>query len=310
MRTSILLPTVLALASNALASYDPNATGADYSTLTPDSSPIGDINPTGTYGIHVETFAADSKLLKRGYASLPHKKAHAKVKSKAKAKAKAKPKAKSKSSSKKSHKKNKKGSKKDAVVTQIGDGQIQVGTATTTNAIPAQTVVYNTEQVVTQIGDGQLQFPASQVQVITTPTPTVVIQTTTAVAATEYTDGQVEVLAEEESSVDDDDGTGVYVGCYEDDTLAITFSDGIMYDASGRVGAIVSNHQLQFDGPPPQSGSLYAAGWNIDDEGYLNLGDQDVFWQCAQDDYFKLYDDQLYDTCSQVMIKMVDLISC
>ncbi|ODV87449.1 hypothetical protein CANARDRAFT_26844 [[Candida] arabinofermentans NRRL YB-2248] len=98
--------------------------------------------------------------------------------------------------------------------------------------------------------------------------------------------------------------------CGVDGNLAVTLTDGILYDASGRVGSIVSNYQFQFDGPPPQSGYIYAAGWSIDEDGYLALGDSTEFFECLSGDFYNLYYDSVGDQCSPVEILMVELVDC
>ncbi|GME92579.1 unnamed protein product [Ambrosiozyma monospora] len=64
---NLALLSILSLLGPALADWDPNTKGADYHTLTPDSSPKGDTNPTGTYGIALQTFDSNYMLFKRGF---------------------------------------------------------------------------------------------------------------------------------------------------------------------------------------------------------------------------------------------------
>ena len=95
-----------------------------------------------------------------------------------------------------------------------------------------------------------------------------------------------------------------------DATLEMSIKDGILTDDKGRVGSIVANRQFQFDGPPPQAGALYAAGWSITPDGNLALGDQDVFYQCLSGDFYNLYDESIAAQCHPVYLQAIDLVSC
>ncbi|KAG0691413.1 hypothetical protein C6P40_000030 [Pichia californica] len=203
----------------------------------------------------------------------------------------------------------------DAVVTQIGDGQIQATTSTATTAaavvtqigdgqIQATTSTATTaDAVVTQIGDGQIQATTST--------------ETTADVATQIGDGQVQAsttLSTVTSSTSSDapaptDDSGYPVSCLTNSSLAMTLSGSILTDANGRVGSIVANRQFQFDGPPPQAGALYAAGWSIDD-GNLAIGNTSVFYQCLSGNFYNLYDENIGSECYPVYLKVIDLIKC
>ncbi|ODV86950.1 hypothetical protein CANARDRAFT_191678, partial [[Candida] arabinofermentans NRRL YB-2248] len=92
-----------------------------------------------------------------------------------------------------------------------------------------------------------------------------------------------------------------------EDILVMNISGGLLYDSFGSLGAIVSNHQFQFDGPPPQAGALYAAGWSVTDDEYLALGSQEEFYGCPQEDsdgttYYKIYDSQIQSYCIPVYL--------
>ncbi|OWB60322.1 hypothetical protein B5S29_g1194 [[Candida] boidinii] len=192
-----------------------------------------------------------------------------------------------------------------APVTQIGDGQIQATTATVApvtqigdGQIQATTA---TVAPVTQIGDGQIQATtasgASQIE-------DGQVQATTASGASQVSDGQVQATSSAESSYD------VAVACKADGALAMTLEDGILKDSKGRIGSIVANRQFQFDGPPPQAGAIYAAGWGITDDGYLSIGDDSIFWQCLSGTFYNLYDQSIGGQCSPVHLKIVDLVEC
>ena len=85
---------------------------------------------------------------------------------------------------------------------------------------------------------------------------------------------------------------------------------GILTDGKGRIGSIVANRQFQFDGPPPQAGAIYAAGWSITEDGYLALGDSDVFYQCLSGNFYNLYDQNVAEQCSAIHLEAVSLVDC
>ncbi|GMG39458.1 unnamed protein product [Ambrosiozyma monospora] len=251
---------------------------------------------------------------------------------------------------------------KDAVVTQIGDGQIQAGTGTASSASkttsassaskttsasksagPSSSCVYNvvtsyssscyissavskqtynTDFLITQISDGQIQWGTdaeNQATVAVTSTyqqcttvPYQVTQTScTALPSStvpgdtdEGDDGQI--YAYVIGSVDQDDGT-LPSSCASESSARFTITDGIIYDDQGRLGAIVSNSQFQFDGPPPQAGAIYAGGFSVTDDYFLALGDDDTgFFGCPQDDTYKIYYGSPYNTCVPVYVKVYE----
>ncbi|GME81346.1 unnamed protein product [Ambrosiozyma monospora] len=99
--------------------------------------------------------------------------------------------------------------------------------------------------------------------------------------------------------------------CSSDGALEVTLSDGVLTDANGRIGSIVSNNQFQFDGPPPQSDYIYAAGWAVDDDGILYLGEYDDFYKCLSGDFYNLYYQSIdNEACTEVQIKLVSLTDC
>lgn len=100
------------------------------------------------------------------------------------------------------------------------------------------------------------------------------------------------------------------VSCNNNSTLSMSLSKGILTDRKGRIGSIVANRQFQFDGPPPQAGAIYAAGWSITPEGNLALGDQDTFYQCLSGDFYNLYDKHIGSQCHEVYLQAIDLIDC
>ena len=191
-----------------------------------------------------------------------------------------------------------------AAISQIGDGQIQAATFTSSTTLAKKTAA-----AVSQIGDGQIQA--------TTKTTTA---KSTATAVSQIGDGQIQATttststasttaAESNKIMTSDDPVSVEA-CLTDSTLAMTLKKGILTDSKGRIGSIVANRQFQFDGPPPQAGAIYAAGWSITPAGNLAIGDNDVFYQCLSGNFYNLYDESLGAQCSPVYLQAIDLVSC
>ena len=134
--------------------------------------------------------------------------------------------------------------------------------------------------VVTQIGDGQIQATTTA-DADKTPEPTT--------PAGDYV---------------------FPVSCKSPNALSMVLHDGILNDAHGRVGSIVANRQFQFDGPPPQAGAIYAAGWSVSEEGNLAIGTTEIFYQCLSGSFYNLYDEHIGSQCEPVYLKVVDLIDC
>ncbi|ODQ62924.1 hypothetical protein WICANDRAFT_26623 [Wickerhamomyces anomalus NRRL Y-366-8] len=299
-----------ALVSSALAAYVPSE---PWTTLTPDAS-----HPSGAVTDYASTF---------GIAVVPV------TASSSGASASASPKAKRDAvsqigdgqiqASTATPSSTKKAASTAQAVSQIGDGQIQASTST---AKPSSTA-----QAVSQIGDGQIQASTStakpsstgqaisqisdgQVQASTSTKASV-----TASAASQIGDGQVQAssasassaLASASASQKADDSNPVSaVSCKSDGSLALTLKDSVLTDSAGRIGSIVANRQFQFDGPPPQAGAIYAAGWSITEDGYLALGDSDKFYQCLSGNFYNLYDENVADQCHEIKLEAVDLINC
>ncbi|KAK5958908.1 uncharacterized protein PWA37_003885 [Arxiozyma heterogenica] len=192
-----------------------------------------------------------------------------------------------------------------AAVSQIGDGQIQA--AKTTKAAVSQIgdgqiqAAKTTKAAVSQIGDGQIQA-AKTTKAAASQIGDGQVQAATKSAAAQIGDGQVT------SGKSTDPVTAV--SCKVDGTLSMTLKDGILTDSRGRIGSIVANRQFQFDGPPPQAGAIYAAGWSITPEGNLALGNNDVFYQCLSGDFYNLYDESIGAQCHPVYLQAIDLVSC
>ncbi|CCE91255.1 uncharacterized protein TDEL_0C03660 [Torulaspora delbrueckii] len=195
-------------------------------------------------------------------------------------------------------------------VSQIGDGQIQATTATTADAvsqigdgqIQATTATTATTDAVSQIGDGQIQATSA---------------TTTLAPASQIDDGQIQATSStttsdgaSQSTDSASDGRVKAVSCKNDGTLEMSLNEGVLTDNKGRIGSIVANRQFQFDGPPPQAGAIYAAGWSITPEGNLAIGDEDVFYQCLSGNFYNLYDQSLGEQCKEVHLEVIDLVKC
>nr|UHH90004.1 Pir11 [Candida metapsilosis] len=112
---------------------------------------------------------------------------------------------------------------------------------------------------------------------------------------------------------DDDDefASPVYsVACYTNATLRMTLQDSILRDSDDRIGCIVSGHQFQFDGPTPQHGAVFAAGWSVTKDGQLALGNSTKFYQYASGHFYNLYDQSIGFQCHPVTLDVVELIDC
>lgn len=161
-----------------------------------------------------------------------------------------------------------------ALVNQISDGQIQQQTKTTAAVInqisdgqvQQQTKTKTTASVVNQISDGQVQHqttaPAHK-SVAEQLSDGQVQHQTKAGQATQVSDGQVQASGSGSSGNDSSSDSGFEETCVSSDSLTVTLKNGVLKDSKGRIGSIVANRQFQFDGPPPQAGAIYAAGWSI-----------------------------------------------
>jgi len=230
-------------------------------------------------------------------------------------------------------------------VAQISDGQIQHQTAKAT-ATPVQQIGdgqiqhQTTVQPVAQISDGQIQHqtvkasatPVQQIGDGQIQHQTTAAAATTASAVKQINDGQIqhqtttaENVAKAQSdgqaiatgspssnstlSDDDDLSSTIPKACSSANNLEMTLHDSVLKDTHERWGAIVANHQFQFDGPIPQAGTIYSAGWSIKD-GYLYLGDSNIFYQCLSGDFYNLYDENVAKQCSAVKLSVIEFVNC
>lgn len=100
------------------------------------------------------------------------------------------------------------------------------------------------------------------------------------------------------------------LSCSTNETLQMTLQNGILRDHHGRIGSIVASRQFQFDGPVPQHGAVFAAGWLVTQDGYLALGNMTSFYQCRLGDFNNLYDTPIAAQCSSVNLEVVELVEC
>ena len=163
---------------------------------------------------------------------------------------------------------------------------ITTGITSSSSSSATTTASKAKRDAVSQIGDGQ-------VQATTKSTTSGTAATTTTTAAT--SNGSDPVTAQ---------------SCKNEGTLSMTLKNGILVDGKGRIGSIVANRQFQFDGPPPQAGAIYAAGWSMTPEGNLAIGDNDVFYQCLSGNFYNLYDEHIGSQCTPVHLSAIDLVDC
>ncbi|KAL1859785.1 hypothetical protein Daus18300_009375 [Diaporthe australafricana] len=93
--------------------------------------------------------------------------------------------------------------------------------------------------------------------------------------------------------------------CATNGNLVVTLENGILKDAQARTGYIAANYQFQFD-QPPQTGSIFTAGFSACGNGSLALGGSAVFYECASGDFFNLYDRSWAAQCSPVEILIME----
>lgn len=118
-------------------------------------------------------------------------------------------------------------------------------------------------------------------------------------------------LQEETDSDIDLESQWVYpVACSHQGTLKVKLTNGILKDSDDKIGSIVGSRQFQFDGPVPQYGTLYAAGWLVTQNWKLTLGSKSTFYRCESGEYYNLYDAPIGDQCVPVTLYVVQLIDC
>lgn len=223
---------------------------------------------------------------------------------------------------------------KRGLASQIEDGQIQMTTATfpDTTITEKQTVFVHTtgssviaeagnhpDVIITQITDGQIQAPNPTADITETVYLTVTkgkTSTVTTVAPITSSSSFHYRSISSQSTSALPTATNCPAGpvaskatCKTENDLAITLVNGILKDSHDRIGSIVSNRQFQFDGPTPQAGAIYAAGWGIEG-GHLTLGGDHIFWECLSGSFYNLYDESIGEQCVPVVLNVIDLVEC
>ncbi|KFZ15028.1 hypothetical protein V501_02928 [Pseudogymnoascus sp. VKM F-4519 (FW-2642)] len=94
--------------------------------------------------------------------------------------------------------------------------------------------------------------------------------------------------------------------CGSSGSLVATLKDGVLTDAQGRIGSIVSNHQFQFDPAPGQVNAITTSGFSVCNNK-LGLRGSTNFFQCRSGNFFNLYDESIAPQCEPITI---DIISC
>lgn len=207
-----------------------------------------------------------------------------------------------------------------ALVTQIGDGQIQATTLITkTRNTEDDTGILTTK--ITKIVKAYVTVPASECDSTTTSQEETTTHTITPIETVTNTLTSLYLPTlepatvhqkreiEETALVTYQKRDEIPSTCKSETALSMTLHDGILKDARGRIGAIVSNRQFQFDGPPPQAGSLITAGWSIVN-GKLALGKSTTFYQCLSGNFYNLYDSKIGEQCSAVELDIVLFSDC
>ncbi|KAK0105510.1 hypothetical protein ONS95_004129 [Cadophora gregata] len=93
--------------------------------------------------------------------------------------------------------------------------------------------------------------------------------------------------------------------CGQANLLTAKLADGVLTDSQGRIGSIVANYQFQFDGPPPQAGALYTAGFSVCQNGTLAIGGSAVFYACQSGEFSNLYDRAWANQCKPVFLNVL-----
>ncbi|TID28476.1 hypothetical protein CANINC_002471 [Pichia inconspicua] len=222
---------------------------------------------------------------------------------------------------------------KRGLATQVEDGQIQHTTGTapiptiaTTSSEKDITItekktvtVTHPDVIVTQIGDGQIQAPNPTPKVTDIPVTvdhdgkksvSISYSSLTSTSSYSYRPQSSKSASAKPTATNCPAAPIAHSAtCKAEGDLTIVLKNGILYDSKNRIGSIVSNHQFQFDGPVPQAGAIYAAGWSIQD-GKLALGGSTTFYECLSGTFYNLYDEKIAEQCSPVVLNVIDLVDC
>ncbi|ODV64276.1 uncharacterized protein ASCRUDRAFT_23994, partial [Ascoidea rubescens DSM 1968] len=233
--------------------------------------------------------------------------------------------------------------KRNVLVSQIDDGQIQATTETPNDSsLSTSTAVTQSHSIpivlISQISDGQIQATTEtsslsvssvaslpqissiseipQVSSYSQVSESTTTQQYPQSSSHDFSSSETSLLFSTTSTTTICSTTTLApntphpVACLTDSTLALNLKDSVLIDAFGRIGSIVSNRQFQFDGPPPQAGTIFAAGWSITSDGYLALGDSAIFYQCLSGNFYNLYDESIGTQCTEINLKIIDLVNC
>ncbi|KAH3900946.1 uncharacterized protein SCDLUD_002408 [Saccharomycodes ludwigii] len=171
-------------------------------------------------------------------------------------------------------------------------------------------IAKSTAAAASQITDGQVQATTNTNTATTETTgPSSASSLTTSFTSSITPTGSTTTLAPATTTASNSTDPVEAQACKTNGTLSMTLNDGILKDSKDRIGSIVANRQFQFDGPP-QAGAIYAKGWSITQEGNLAIGTEDVFYQCLSGDFYNLYDERIGGQCKAVHLEVIDLVSC
>ncbi|QID86300.1 cik1 suppressing- protein [Saccharomyces pastorianus] len=192
---------------------------------------------------------------------------------------------------------------KRGVISQINDGQIQATAGPTLASDSTEITTTLTRTSVITVVKGTIATNVVDSANSSSKSPTSTLAPSSAITSTATSTSASTCKATTAVSLENS-------SCNNDGTLEVTLKGGVLTDNKGRIGSIVANRQFQFDGPTPQAGAIYAAGWSITSEGNLALGDDDVFYQCLSGNFYNLYDEKIGEQCSQIHLQAVSLVNC
>lgn len=165
----------------------------------------------------------------------------------------------------------------------------------------ATTLHQNTYMPVSVLSDGQPQMPGTHTS--TTGSQTVGQPTSADYSSiNSFMDGTpISATATYSTTVPK------LVACAQNDSLSFTLASGIIKDSKQRMGYLASNFQLQFN-YPPQSNSIYTAGFSVCANGSLAFGGSTVFYQCLSGKSYNLYNKNR--ATAQCTAVTMDIVRC
>jgi hypothetical protein len=93
------------------------------------------------------------------------------------------------------------------------------------------------------------------------------------------------------------------------ETLIARLDNSVLTDVRMRVGAIVANNQLQFDGPPAQIDSIFTTGWTVCGNDSIVLSGSAFFYRCLSGNFYKIYNKAITPQCQQITLKVTPVLS-